>query len=82
MSEEEHTEGLDSIYPCDIRFFRDRAREERRCIRRADTERGKRLHAEMAEHYEMVATLLEEKAGLTPHTIGSSLRRVFERFLR
>lgn len=82
MNSEEHPEGLDGIYPCDIRFFRDRARAERRRIRHADTERGQRVHAEMAEHYEMVAALLEVKAGLVHHTIGSTLRRMFGRLLR
>lgn len=82
MSDGENLDGLDGIYPCDIRFFRDRAREERRRIRHADTERGQRIHAEMAEHYEMVAALLEVKAGLAPHTIGSTLRRMFGRLMR
>jgi len=82
MSTDEHLEGLDGVYPCDIRFFRDRAREERRRLRHADTERGQRIHAEMAEHYEMVATLLEVKAGLARHTIGSTLRQMFGRLLR
>ncbi|WP_447724284.1 hypothetical protein [Sphingomonas koreensis] len=82
MSNDENLDGLDGVYPCDIRFFRDRAREERRRIRHADTERGQRIHAEMAEHYEMVAALLEVKAGLVPDTIGSSLRRMFGRLRR
>lgn len=77
MNDEENLDGLDGIYPSDIRFFRDQAREERRRVRHADTERGQRVHAEMAEHYEMVAALLEVKAGLVPRTIGSSLRRMF-----
>ncbi|HEY0622469.1 hypothetical protein [Sphingomonas sp.] len=82
MSEDDKMDSLDGIHPCDIRFFRERAREERRRIRYADTGRGQRIHAEMAEHYEMVADLLEAKAGLVAPSLGWSLRRMLERLLR
>jgi hypothetical protein len=81
MSEGDKIDTLDGVYPCDIRFFRERAREERRRIRGADTERGQQVHAEMAEHYDMVAELLEAKAGLVSHTLGASLRRMLGRLL-
>ena len=81
MSENEDVGTLGRVYPCDIRFFRERARAERRHIRHADSERARRTHAEMAEHYEMVAELLEVKAGLAQHTFGSSLRRMLARLL-
>jgi len=81
MSADPKSDAVDAVYPCDIRFFRERAREERRQIRLADTERGQRVHAEMAEHYEMVAELLEVKAGLVRNTMGASIRRMFGRLM-
>ena len=78
MSEGDKIDTLDGVYPCDIRFFRERAREERRRIRGADTERGQQVHAEMAEHYDMVAELLAAKAGTRPRSLAASLRHMLE----
>ena len=80
MSEGEKTEHLplDRAYPCDIRFFRERAREERRRIRHADCARARQVHAEMAEHYDMVAELLAAKAGTRPRSLAASLRHMLE----
>ena len=55
------------------------AREEWRRVRHADTERARRTHAEMAEHYEMVARLLEAKAGIASGSLAGSLRRMLDR---
>lgn len=73
------TRAVDRDYLCDIRLFRARAQEERRRIRHAATERARRIHGEMAEHYEMVADLLEAKAGQVPRSLADSLRRMLER---
>jgi len=83
MSEGEKIEHLtlDRAYPCDIRFFRERAREERRRIRRAGSARARQVHAEMAEHYDMVAELLAAKAGTRPRSLTASLRRLLELLL-
>ena len=72
---------LDRAYPCDIRFFRERAREERRRVRHADTPRARRIHAEMAEHYDMVAELLAAKTGLESGRLTAALRRMLGRLL-
>jgi hypothetical protein len=79
MNESEETGGLDRVRPCDIRVFRERAREEWRHVRRAETERTRQNHAEMAEHYEMVARLLEAKAGIASGSFVGSLRRMLDR---
>lgn len=83
MSEGEKMEHLtlDRAYPCDIRFFRERAREERRRLRHAASERARQVHAEMAEHYEMVAELLAAKAGTRPRSLAASLKRMLESLL-
>ena len=83
MSEGEKMDHLtlDRAYPCDIRFFRERAREERRRIRHADSARARQVHAEMAEHYEMVAKLLETRDGQHALGLTRALRRMLERLL-
>lgn len=83
MNEGEKTDhlALDHAYPCNIRFFRERARDERRRIRQADTLRARRIHAEMAEHYDMVADLLAAKTGMGPRPLTAALRRMLERLL-
>lgn len=79
MSENDDIRALDRDYPYDIRLFRARAREERRRTRHAPSERARRIHHQMAEHYEMVADLLEAKAGLAPRSLTASLKRMLER---
>lgn len=79
-------EGLDpltlgQVHPCDIRFFRERARNERRRVRQAGSERARQVHGEMAEHYDIVADLLEAKAGTTPRALAASLRRMLRRLV-
>ena len=83
MSEGERTDhvALDRAYPCDIRFFRERAREERRRLRRAASERARQVHAEMAEHYEMVAELLAAKGETKPRSLAAALKRMLELLL-
>lgn len=83
MSEGENLEypTLDRAYPCDIRFFRERARDERRRIRHAESARARQVHAEMAEHYDMVADLLAAKAGAEPRSLAAALRRMLRRLL-
>jgi len=81
MSGSEDSDPLGRVHLCDIRLLRERAREEWRQGRQADTERARRTHTEMAEHYEMVAELLEAKAGLARPTPGPSLRRMLTRLL-
>ena len=67
--------GLES----DARFFRARAREERRHRRHASSARARRIHAEMAEHYDAVAGLLDAKAGSVPRSLAASLRAMLSR---
>lgn len=83
MSEEERTGRLtlDRTYPSDIRFFRERAREERRRVRHAGSARERQVHSEMAEHYDMVAELLAAKAGVEPRSLAAALRRMLGRLL-
>ena len=83
MSEVENIEHLtlDRAYPCDIRFFRERARAERRRGRDAESARARRVHAEMAEHYDMVAELLAAKAGAESRSLTAALRRMLRRLL-
>ena len=71
--------AIDRHYRCDIRLFRARAREERQRIRHAVTERARRIHGEMADHYEMVADLMEAKADQVPRSLAASLRQMLER---
>ncbi|WP_423602361.1 hypothetical protein [Sphingomonas sp. MS122] len=72
---------LDGVQRCDIRLFRERAREERRRGRRADSERARTVHGEMADHYEMVADLLEAKAGWRPRCPAAAWARLLHRLL-
>lgn len=74
-------EKLDGVQPSDIRLFRERAREERRRVGRADSDRARIVHSEMAEHYELVADLLETKAGLGLGWPAPALRRILRRLL-
>lgn len=63
----------------DARFFRARARAERLYRRHAGTARARRIHAEMAEHYETVAALLDTKAGRSPRSLAAALRGMLSR---
>lgn len=81
-NEEIECPALDRAYPSDIRFFRERAREERRRGRHADSARTRQVHAEMAEHYDMVAKLLAAKAGAEPRSLAAALRGMLARLLR
>lgn len=74
-------EQLDGVQPSDIRLFRERAREERRRGSRADSERARTVHGEMAEHYELVADLLEAKAAWGAGWPGATWRRMLRRLL-
>ena len=76
MSDED---GFDIDRHSDARLFRARAREERRRRRGAGSERARRIHAEMAEHYDSVATLLDAKPGRTSRSLASSLRAMLAR---
>ena len=72
---------MDRVHRSDIRLFRERAREERRRVARADSERARAVHGEMADHYEMVADLLEAKAGWRFDWPAPALRRMLRRLL-
>ncbi len=63
----------------DARFFRARARAERLYRRHAGTARARRIHAEMAEHYDAVAALLDAKAGRTSRSLAAALRGMLSR---
>ncbi|WP_343520986.1 hypothetical protein [Sphingomonas sp.] len=72
---------LDGVQRSDIRLFRERAREERRRGSQADSERARTVHGEMAEHYEMVADLLEARSSWDPGWPGAGWRRLLRRLL-
>ncbi|MCW4460207.1 hypothetical protein OK349_00675 [Sphingomonas sp. BT-65] len=75
------SEEMDRVQPCDVRLFRDRAREERRRVGHAGSERARIVHEEMAEHYETVADLLEAKADWGSDWPGAAWRRMLRRLL-
>lgn len=72
---------MGQVLRSDIRLFRERAREERRRVRRAESERARIVHGEMAEHYELVADLLEAKAGQGFSWPAPGLRRILRGML-
>lgn len=72
---------MDRVQRSDIRLFRERAREERRRVRRADSERARIVHGEMAEHYEIVADLLEARAGWRSRCPAAAWLRLLRRLL-
>ncbi len=74
--------ALDSARENDVRYFRNRARVERRLVRQAATERTRRIHDEMAEHYEAVADLLDTDARHESRSLVSSFRTMLERLSR
>ncbi|MEG3179736.1 hypothetical protein [Sphingomonas sp. LT1P40] len=71
--------AYDAARESDARYFRARARDERRRVRHAASERARRIHDEMAEHYETVAALLDGNATDEPRSLAASLRAMLQR---
>ncbi len=72
--------AIDAATADDAGHFRARARDERRRVRLAANDRSRRVHREMAEHYEAVARMLERGPAGERRSLARSLRHMLRRF--
>lgn len=63
----------------DAVYFRSRALEERRLLALSPSGSARRIHREMAEHYEALMALLDPDAPAESASLASALRQMFRR---